>query len=319
MGSTEAITSRRRGATGVHSIRHFALNVPSLDEAERFYRAFGLDVRRAGDRVELRAFGHPHCWGVLHADGGPKRLLYMSYGIFAEDVDAFAARIAREGLGREAHPLGEREGLWLADPDGVAVQLAVSPKVSPSAKAVPRAAAAVPPGQGAAPARSKVAQVRPRRLAHVLCFTPDVPRMIRFGIEVLGVRLSDRSGDIIAFLHGVHGSEHHLIAFAKSDRPGYHHSSWDVGSIDDVGSGAEQMRAAGFGDGWGVGRHVLGSNYFYYVRDPWKSWAEYSFDIDYVPVDLDWPAADHPAEDSIYVWGPPLHPEFIVNHEASGA
>jgi catechol 2,3-dioxygenase-like lactoylglutathione lyase family enzyme len=176
--------------------------------------------------------------------------------------------------------------------------------------------APVPPGHGAAPARSKVAQVRPRRLAHVLRFTPDVPRMIRFCDEVLGMRLSDRSGDIIAFMHAVHGSDHHVLAFAKSDRPGYHHSSWDVGSVDEVGRGSEQMRNGGYGEGWGVGRHVLGSNYFYYVRDPWNSWAEYSYDIDYVPVDLDWPAADHPGEDSIYVWGPPLHPEFIVNHEA---
>jgi catechol 2,3-dioxygenase-like lactoylglutathione lyase family enzyme len=161
-----------------------------------------------------------------------------------------------------------------------------------------------------------VAQVRPRRLSHVLRFTPDVPRMIRFCAEILGLRLTDRSGDMIAFLHGVHGSDHHLMAFAKGDAPGLHHSSWDVGSVDEVGCGAEQMRAHGYADGWGVGRHVLGSNYFYYVRDPWKSWAEYSFGIDFVPADVDWPAADHLAEDSIYVWGPPLHPEFIVNFES---
>ena len=35
---------RRSGATGVHSIQRFALTVPSLDEAEKFYKAFGLDV-----------------------------------------------------------------------------------------------------------------------------------------------------------------------------------------------------------------------------------------------------------------------------------
>ena len=35
----------------------------------------------------------------------------------------------------------------------------------------------------------------------------------------------------------------------------------------------------------GVGRHVLGSNYFYYVQDPWGSFAEYSYDIDFVPAD----------------------------------
>ncbi len=130
--------------------------------------------------------------------------------------------------------------------------------------------------------------VRPRRLAHMLVFTRDIPQAIRFYSEVLGLRLSDRSGDMIAFMHGIHGSDHHMIAFVKSDGPGLHHLSWDVPSINDIGIGAMQMADKGFVAGWGLGRHVLGSNYFHYVRDPWGSYAEYSSDIDYIPVDHDW-------------------------------
>ncbi|MDQ6618227.1 MAG: metapyrocatechase, partial [Pseudomonadota bacterium] len=74
-------------------------------------------------------------------------------------------------------------------------------------------------------------------------------------------------------------------------------------------------RKAGYSEGWGIGRHVIGSNYFYYVRDPWDSWAEFSFDIDFIGADHEWTAADHPPEDSLYVWGPPPHPEFIKNYE----
>lgn len=316
MGNSGQGGARRHGVTGVHSLQRFAMSVPSLDEAERFYRTFGLDVRRNGGALELRAFGDPHCWGVIHGNGGQKRLEFLTFGIFADDADAFATRIAKHGAARDPHPLGTREGLWLADADGVAIQLVVAPNVSPTAKPAPDVPPPVPPGKGAAPARSRVEPVRPRRLSHVLRFTPDVMRMVRFCTDVLGMRLSDHSGDVIAFVHALHGSDHHVMAFAKSDRPGLHHSSWDVRSVDEIGRGSEQMRNAGYADGWGVGRHVLGSNYFYYVRDPWKSWAEYSFDIDYVPLGFDWKAADHPGEDSIYVWGPPMHPEFIVNHEA---
>ena len=85
-------------------------------------------------------------------------------------------------------------------------------------------------------------------------------------MDVLGLRVSDTSGDVIAFLHSPHGSDHHLIALAKSGGLGLHHTSWCVASLDDVGLGMEQMSAAGHGEGWGVGRHVLGSNYFRYVR-----------------------------------------------------
>jgi len=313
--SSSSESPRRAGAIGVHSVHRFAFSVPDLQEARRFYTAFGLEVRQVGERLDLYTAGHPHCWGSVHAGFMPKRLEYLSYGIHAEDQPAFRDRIDRHGLGCAPHPLSDGSGLWLRNPDGTPLQLVVAPKVSPGGKSRPAARQAVAPGQGAAPARSRVQPVRPRELSHLLFFSADVPRMLRFCTEILGLRLSDRSQDIIAFLHGAHGSDHHLVAFAKSHAPGLHHSSWTVGSIDEVGSGAEQMRAAGFDRGWGLGRHVLGSNYFHYVRDPWGSYAEFSFDIDFIPHDLDWPAADHPPEDSLYVWGPALPDDFITNHE----
>ena len=77
----------------------------------------------------------------------------------------------------------------------------------------------------------------------------------------------------------------------------------------------EVFRERGYDRAWGVGRHVIGSNYFCYVQDPWGSFAEYSHGIDFVPADIEWAAADHPLEDSFYVWGPPPPEDFVVNHE----
>jgi catechol 2,3-dioxygenase-like lactoylglutathione lyase family enzyme len=312
-------SGRRRNSVGVHSVHEFVFSVPDLDEAERFYTAFGLEVNRHGDRLDLFTAGHPHRWASIYAGGACKRLEYVSFGIFAEDLDAMRSRLVRDGLESAPHPLSDGTGLWLRNPDGTPLQLRVGPKVSPDEKTRPSPMRPIAPGSAAAPSRSSVAKVFPRYLSHVLFFSPDVPRMVRFCEDVLGLRLSDRSGDAIAFLHGPHGSDHHLVAFAKSTHPGLHHSSWDVGSIDEVGAGAEQMRNAGSPEGWGVGRHVLGSNYFHYVRDPWGSFAEYSFDIDYVPHDVDWPAADHPPADSLHVWGPAVPDFFFVNSEQASA
>jgi catechol 2,3-dioxygenase-like lactoylglutathione lyase family enzyme len=315
---TQPAPIRRRDALGVHSLDRFVFSVPDLALAERFYRAFGLDAHRDGSRLDLGTRGEPHRWASVHGNGQPKRLQYLRFGAFDEDFDAIAHRIRAAGT-CEPHPLSDSAGVWTRDPDGTPIQVIAAPKVSPSLKSVPAAAPEVAAGKGAAPSRKHAAPVRPRRLSHVLLFTPDVERQLAFYTGVLGLRLSDRSGDIIAFLHGAHASDHHLIAFAKSDAPGLHHSSWDVGSIDDVGLGAELMKAQGYTKGWGVGRHVLGSNYFYYVQDPWGSWAEYSFGIDFVPADVDWPAGDHPPEDSFYIWGPPVPDDFVVNHERAGA
>ena len=94
-------------------------------------------------------------------------------------------------------------------------------------------------------------RTRPRRLSHVLMFTTDVRKAIEFYTRVLGMRLSDHSSDNIAFLHGIHGSDHHMIAFARSNAPGHHHFSWDVGSVDEIGAGAMHMLDKGFTKGWG--------------------------------------------------------------------
>ncbi|WP_077034952.1 VOC family protein [Pelomonas sp. KK5] len=306
---------RRVGVLAIHSVDRFIFTVPDLREAERFYRAFGLDVCREEGRVDLRTFGNSQLWASLHEAPGPKRLQYLRLGIDAQDHDAFAEKIRSCGLAAAPHRLSDGAGLWLTSPDGTALQLVVADKVSPSTRSPRLPLPDTRPGTGAAPPRSRRLGVQPRTLSHLLLFTPDVPRMIDFCQQVLGLRLSDRSGDLIAFLHGAHGSDHHLLAFASSHAAGLHHSSWDVGSLDEVGAGAEQMRDAGYDRGWGLGRHVLGSNYFHYVRDPWGSFAEYSFDIDFVPHDVDWPAADHPPEDSLYVWGPAVPEDFVTNHE----
>lgn len=311
---TTSAPPRRSNALGVHSLNRFAFSVPDLTVAERFYAAFGLDAQRDGDRLDLRTQGHGHCWGSVHANGQPKKLQYLSYGAYAEDFDALARRITANGS-VAPHPLSDGRGVWTRDPDGTPIQVVVAPKVSPSVKSPPAPSPPVATGKGAAPCRSATVAVRPRHLSHVLLFTTDIGRQIDFCSNVLGLRLSDRSGDIIAFLHGPHSSDHHLVAFAKSGAPGYHHSSWDVASLDEVGVGAESMKAQGYVHGWGVGRHVLGSNYFYYVQDPWGSWAEYSHGIDFVPADVEWPAADHAPEDSFYLWGPAPPDDFVVNRE----
>lgn len=308
--------TRRPGALGVHSLDLVQVAVPDLRQAVDFYRGFGLDAREEGDGVALYTEGHPHRWARF-SEGPEKKLRGLSFGAWEDDMARFRQRLRERGVAEIDPPKGmESNGLWFRNPDGLAIEIRVAEKSSPNDK-TPMTMVSSPAGVAAAPSRSRVASVRPRRLAHALMFSADIARSIAFYAEVLGLRLSDRSGDGIAFMHGIHGSDHHMIAFARSAGVGLHHLSWDVGSIEEIGLGAMQMADRGFSAGWGLGRHVLGSNYFHYVRDPWGSWCEYSADIDFIPVDRDWEAADHPADDAFYVWGPNPPADFTTNHEAA--
>lgn len=308
---------KRPGELGIHSMDSFNMVVPDLTVAEHFYKTFGLDVREEGEGLGLYTFGSDHRWASI-GEGSRKKLNFLSFGVFEEDFDTMKRRIEQSGIRLMDAPRGfASQGVWFHDHNGVLIEIRIAGKTSPDAK-MPFEMASCPAGVAGAPQRSKASRVRPVRLAHVLIFTADVPRAIDFYSRELGLRLSDRSGDGICFMHGIHGSDHHLIAFAKSGAPGLHHCSWDVGGINEIGKGAMQMAEKGFQKGWGLGRHVLGSNYFHYVQDPWGSYSEYSADIDYIPADCDWDAGDYPPEDSIYLWGPDIPRDFIRNHEAEG-
>lgn len=305
---------KRPNVLAIHSIDHFALEVPDLDEARRFYDAFGLDVRDEAGGLALYTQGNPHCWGRLF-QAAVKQLHYVSFGIFAEDEAAFAAHLDAQGIKRIAAPSGaDASGIWIEGFDGLPLNIRVAEKCSPDDK-TRFETVSTPAGISGAVFNSAAPKTHPRNLSHFAIYTTDVIAATAWYEKALGLRLSDGSGPVVAFLHGAHGSDHHLLALVGSSHRGMHHASWDVGSFQEVGLGSAQMFRAGFKEGWGVGRHVLGGNYFYYARDPWGSYCEYSADIDYIPADCDWPSAQHAPEDSFYLWGPDVPPELVANLE----
>ncbi len=286
---------------GIHSLDQFVLAVPDVNAADEFYTNFGLNMVRKGNALQLKTFGHEHAWGSV-IEGKTKALHHMSFGCYAEDIDRLKKRIEGQGIKLvDPAPGFESNGFWFRNHEGILMEVKVAPKVSPDQKAVSEWHS-VGPGQPGATTRGAAPLVRPRRLSHVLMFTRDVLKSIEFYERTLGLRLSDR--------------DHHLLALVKSSAPGFHHCSWDVTSVNDIGLGAARMHDKGYQKGWGLGRHVLGSNYFHYIMDPWGSFAEYSCDIDYIPKEDRWPAADHKPEDSFYLWGPDVPREFTLNAEA---
>jgi catechol 2,3-dioxygenase len=306
--------TRRAGALGVHSLDHFSFAVPDFKVAETYYKAFGLDVRETGNQLGLFTHGSSHCWANL-VEGHKKALSYLSLGVFEEDFPRFKARFAKLGIEILDPPAGiPSNGMWVHDCNGIFVELKVAAKSSPVEKSV-FANISHGPGIRSAPVRGISDLVAPRRLAHLLIFVRDVQASIKFYTEAFGMRLSDQAGGG-AFMHGIHGSDHHMIAFGQSNAPGIHHCSWDVGSIQDIGAGAMQMAEKGYSAGWGLGRHVLGSNYFHYVRDPWGGYCEYSADIDFIPSEMDWEGQAHAPENAFFLWGPEPPKDFHVNYES---
>jgi len=302
----------------VKALLHYALEVPDQGAGEKFYTSFGLTNASSRDNaVRLRPVALARESVLLYA-GPKKRLHHLAFGAPGDEYEATREAVRRAGVREVDAPRGAPEGgFWLRDPDGNAVNVRNEGRVLPPGdpplainspghigrevrRACPEA------GQGA----------RPRRLGHVLLFAGDLDRQLDFYTRVLGMKLSDRCQKIIVFLRCT--TDHHNLAFLASPGPGFHHGSFEVGNVDEIALGAQRMLEAGGPPGWGLGRHVIGSNFFYYVRDPWGSFAEYFHDLDYIPEQCAWEPRDFPEGDALYRWGPPVPEDFGLNRELEG-
>jgi len=85
-----------------------------------------------------------------------------------------------------------------------------------------------------------------------------------------------------------------------------HHTSWQLPDLDAVGQAAMTMIAKDQDRHvWGLGRHYLGSNYFWYLKDPAGNFSEYYSDMDVIMDDDEWVAGLWEGTKSFYSWGPP--------------
>ncbi|MFM2058580.1 MAG: hypothetical protein RLY71_2965 [Pseudomonadota bacterium] len=304
----------------IRSLLHVGMTVPQLEVGRAFYETFGLETRVAGNDLVFRCQGRAQDQ-VRLIEGPRKKLSYVSLGTNDAGLGALVRQLEREGVRLQSSPFGALPGLWFQDPHGDWLNVQAC---EPAASTLPTSPEINAPGAyrrigtRACDVSTLKKRAQPRRLGHLIKFTPDVNRSVDFYTRVLGLKLSDRAGDILAFLRGSAGGDHHMLAFAKSSHCGLHHLSFEVADFDEIAIGGQTLLRAGYRDGFGPGRHVGGSNYFHYIRDPWNSLAEYFWDIDVIPEDDSaWKPMDVSPEEITAVWAStPPPPEFVANFEA---
>ena len=91
-----------------------------------------------------------------------------------------------------------------------------------------------------------------------------------------------------------------------------HHIAFEVDDIDDVVRGGQAMVDADPDRHmWGVGRHAIGSNWFWYLREPGGTYVEYTSDIDRISEQDRYRPKDWQGHEYLYSFGPPPPPEFL--------
>ncbi|HXL88368.1 MAG TPA: VOC family protein [Streptosporangiaceae bacterium] len=290
----------------VSGLLNCGLQIPSLEAGRSFYTDFGLEVSEQGNALAVRCTGRDQDQVIL-TEGPRKRLDHVAFAVEPGSLPDWQRHL--EGLGVRLLYIGD--GLWFEDEEGNLVRLrdtGLAPwrPFPPEAFNVGDSVARTDAARWLVAAESP----RPRRLGHMLIFVADIVAAEAFYTRALGLRLSDRVPGKATFLNSGPG-DHHVFGFVQSTHPGLHHTSFEVANIDQLGMGAQLMAANGHREGWGLGRHSLGSNLFHYIRDPWGSWIEYFTDIDritedWIPREWQTPPA---------VWCPLMPEQFLINLE----
>ena len=292
----------------LHRITSVDVAVPDVAAAGAFYAAFGLADEGDG-WFATRDGGRQ-----LHLVEAPRRGL-RRLGLAAaspDDLDRIAASLA--GLDVEVtHERPSDERLVLVEPaTGLPIELEVAPSLAVS-EVLPPPVANRP---GDAPRRGRPSDgvrragpVRPSNLTHLVLGTPDFATTLRVLTDGLGLEISDQLPGVIAFTRA--GEAHHTVAVQSAPGPRLHHVAYEVDDADEVGRGASALLTADPGcHVWGMGRHAIGSNLFWYLRDPAGNFVEYTADVDRID-DGDYHPEAWQGHQFLYSWGPPPPQEFL--------
>ncbi|MEI8051186.1 MAG: VOC family protein [Actinomycetes bacterium] len=130
----------------------------------------------------------------------------------------------------------------------------------------------------------------PRRVGHVVFGSTDPQRSVDFYVKGLGFRVSDTLPEAGAtFLRC--SKDHHNLLILPAPVPCMNHYALEMDDFDGVGlRGVEVVRDLPDASIYGIGRHVVGSNVFWYLLDPAGGMFEFFTDMDQITDDDRWDA-----------------------------
>lgn len=294
----------------LHGLTSITLGVPDVEAVASYYEDFGL--HRVGDRPGRGLVFATAEGGEQLALRPAERRRLLEIGIGADDPDDLGrveAGLRRLGVDFDRDALGLR----VRDPNSaLEVSVQVSPQITEAAaKQEPTNGPGRPDRpNGRAPAVEREDRVRPRRLGHVVVGSLDQEASQRFFTEGLGFKVSDHVPGLASFMRC--STDHHNLLVQQAPVNFLHHTAWEVDDVDEVGRGATAM-LEGHPERhiWGLGRHHIGSNFFWYLKDPVGNFSEYYSDLDVILDDQLWKPSVVEGARGLYNWGPPPPPSFI--------
>lgn len=139
-------------------------------------------------------------------------------------------------------------------------------------------------------------EIKARTLSHVVLYTKDKVKSEKFYAERLGFRTVDVFTNVGPFMRPQGTYEHHTLFLIEAPVIGLNHFTFHFAGANELLKAGWEFSKKGYKSFWGPGRHILGSNYFWYFKSPFGGCIEFDADMDihddswtprYVPANAD--------------------------------
>jgi len=238
--------------------------LPRIDHGAK-----GADyVLPSGQMIKLRNASDPSLPPPTEAGSTVRE---VTWGVDnAAGLDAIGAALSRDRkVERDSDGV-----LHVRDPWGMPLAFSV-------AKPVPTKAH--PPEKGLNHPFWPVDRVRPLRIGHAVFFTPSskLKESTEFYMQKLGFRLTESVRSFGDFMRCGGSPDHHnLFLIARGEKAGFNHVAFELNNFDEIMTGGKFMEEHGWKATTKPGRHIMGSNLFWYFQNPSGGATEYFADMD---------------------------------------
>ncbi len=275
---------------GIVGVDSAVFGVEDVEAAQRFCRDYGfLEVEHGATGAAFEALDGTNVL-LRRADDTSLPTAPVKGSTGRETVWGVSDKAALEQIGAElAKDRQVRRDaagvLHTMDDEGLALGLPgdEAPRLQGRAEAVQRR------GPAAAAADEQPRRLHARaatraRSGHIVFWSADPDKSMKFYTDRLGFKITDhvRKGGVFARAPGSH--DHHNLFFILRPQAttSFQHLECHFGDFQEIVVNGGYISRQGWTTDRGPGRHVLGSNYYWYFRTPLGGQMELSADIDQI-------------------------------------
>jgi hypothetical protein len=271
---------------GIQRIESLIFGADDMDEAVRYFEDWGLEAVERSARGAIFQLPENQTIHVLPANDdslpsapdGPVTLRETIWGVDTQaSVEALAAEIARD---REV-TTGPDGTAHARDESGFAFGLQVWNRKPVDVEAPRFNLNQLNPRLDEPVDRHR--RARPIRIGHVVFHIPTegARDASSFYLDRLHFKLSERAADTGDFMRCEGSQDHHNLFLAhRLDRAQFNHIAFEVKDFDEIMLGGQYMKSRGWEAATKPGRHIMGSNLFWYFNNPCGGRTEYFADMD---------------------------------------